>query len=151
MVQDRYRGKEVHANFQYRNIVTLASPAVTSSADAVSTSGDTWTVTVIVPNDAGIGSTGNRRPTIWPFYMSSDSDGLLRAASANFIGASNGAAGGVIVDSTINFGQGRILTNSTGHAVAVFTASTGAGTTNFFHLLRPDGQRAGASVTITTT
>ena len=150
MVQDRYRGKEVHANFQYRNIVTLAAPAVTSSADAASTSGDTWTVTVIVPADSGIGSTGNRRATVWDFYMTTDTDGLLPVASANFIGATNGAVGGVIPSSTLNFTHGKIITNSTGHAVAVFTASTGAGTTNQFHLVRPDGQRV-ASVTITTT
>lgn len=150
MVQDRYRGKEVYGNFQYRNIVTLAAPTVTSTADAVAGGGRPWVVTVIVPSDAGIGSTGDRRATVWPFYMTSDTAGLLRVASANFIGASNGTVGGVIVDSTLNYSVGKIVTNSTGHGIAIFTGSTGAGTTNHVHLVRPDGQRV-ATVTITTT
>lgn len=151
MVMDRYRGKEVYANFQYRNMVTLAAPTVTSSADALSTSGDAWAVTVVVPADAGIGSTGNRRPTVWPFYMSTDSDGLLRVASANFLGSSNGTVGGVILDSTLAFTQGKIVTNSTGHAIVMFTHSTLAGTTSYFNLVRPDGQRVAVVSLITAT
>jgi len=150
-VLDRVRGKISVAGLQYRNLVTLASPTITSSLESGTTTARLYNVTVVVPNDAGIGSTGNRRSTIWPYYMSTDSDGLLPIASGQFTGATNGAQGGVIPDSTINYSRGRIITNSTGHAIAIFTSTTGAASTSYIHLVRPDGQLAGVAIAITTS
>ncbi len=147
---ERIRGKVSVGNLQYRNLVSLASPAVTSSLESGTTTARLYNVTLIAPADAGIGSTGNRRATVWPFYMSTDSDGLLGISSAQFTGASNGSQGGVILDSTIGFTRGKFITNSTGHAIAIFSSATSAASTSYLHVLRPDGQRV-ASVQILTS
>lgn len=148
-MMNRHRGKVVFENLLHRNIVTLANPTVTSSLESGSTTARLYSVTVVVPVTHGLGSTGLRVSTVWRYYMSGDSDGFLPAASANFTFSTQGAQGGIFPDSTINVSRGFIVTNSTGHAIVAFTAST-AVSTNFFNLVRPDGQRV-ASVTMALT
>ncbi len=149
-MQERIRGKVSIGNLQYRNLVSLASPAVTSSLESGTTTARLYNVTLIAPADAGIGSTGNRKSTLWPFYMSSDSDGLVALTGAQFTGATNGAQGAVVLGSTLNFTRGWLRTNSTGHAIAIFTSATGAASTSYLHVFRPDGQQV-ASVQILTS
>jgi hypothetical protein len=148
-MMNRFRGKVVFANLLQRNVVTLASPTITSSLESGSSTARLYSVTVVVPPTAGINSTGLRVSTVWRYYMSGDSDGFLPAASANFTFSTQGAQGGIFPDSTINVSRGFIVTNSTGHAIVAFSAST-AVSTNFFNLIRPDGQRV-ASVSMALT
>ncbi len=148
---ERIRGKISVGNLQYRSEVALAKPVVTSSLQSGTTTARLYALTVVVPADAGIGATGDRKSTIWPFILTTDSDGLLPISSAQFTGATNGAQGAVRIDSTLNYSAGRFITNSTGHAIAIFTSATGAASTSYLKLIGPDGQFTGAAVAITTS
>jgi hypothetical protein len=153
---ERFTGRTIVANVHQRNVITAARPVVTSSLLTPDTAGagDIYHVTVVVPSGIGAGATGVYRPTVWQYYISTDTDGFLPVASAIFSAAAQGSTtvgGGVFPSSTLNFTRGHLVTNSTGHVIANFTATTGTGTTQYLHLVCPDGQRVAAvTVTITT-
>lgn len=149
-MENRFRHRNAFANLIFRNRAFVATPAVTSSLQSGSTSARLYSVTLIAPNDVGITSTGGRRSTIWPFWMSTDSDGLLPMITADLTASTNGAQGGVVLGSTLNFSRGHFVTNATGHCIAAFTASTAALSTSFINVLMPDGTKLpGVSLTLT--
>lgn len=152
-MENRFRGKNFFANQHHRNVVFIPTPVVTSSLESGTTTARLYSVTLVVPNDVGVGSTGNRRATVWPFYMTTDSDGYFPTASANLTASSQGSTvigGSIIPNSTLNFSRGILITNSTGHVIAAFTASTGALTTSYIQLVKPDGTKLPA-VALTLT
>jgi hypothetical protein len=153
---ERFRGRNSVGNVHYKNVISAARPVVTSSLLTPDTAGagDIYHVTVVVPSGIGAGATGVYRPTVWQYYMSTDTDGFIPTASAIFSAAAQGSTvtgGGVFPSSTLNFTRGLLVTNSTGHVIANFTATTGTGTTQYLHLVTRDGQRVAAVQIIITT
>jgi hypothetical protein len=116
MVVNRQRGKSVYDAMQVGT-----DPTIT-----IATSSASRTVTAIFPGGEQIGTSTNRMPRAYHYWLAGDSLGTA-LVDAEVGGASAGAAGLVIPTSTGNFVSGIAVTNSTGH-VAIVLTTTGTST-----------------------
>lgn len=153
MVQNRLDGRQVYGRVTMKNLDSVNSSQGTSTAvrldvqftelnkfhDAplgtpvfgtITNSCDVFTVPIHL-RKATLNSSGPTTQPAMAFYHFTDSNNLLfgtaPSPAAGLTGVSGDSGVLVIPDSTLNYGAGRIIANSTGRATLIIT-STGTST-----------------------
>ena len=138
---ERIRGQQVHDNL---NVKSLHHPQPTIT---IANNGTTDLMDVTFQADSAFqtDSAGNRISASYPFYLSTDTAGVLPVAGTLITGSSQGdtSIGGAVVNersTETGFVAGRIVTNTTGAVVLTLT-NTGTDTAYAVFVL-PNGRLA---------
>jgi len=137
-ILERIRGQKVFDNI---NVKSLHHPQPTFVVAASATT-DIMTVNFQANAQFQTDSAGNRISAAYPFYIATDTAGVILAAGTVVTGSSQGdtsIGGAVIHETTLNdFRKGTIVTNTTGE-VQVALTNTGTDTA-YMVVVLPNGR-----------